>query len=158
MAGVIRNCRRGRGRIIRLRSLGDCVLTTPASPPESRPVPIFELSVVAEERFSAVFVANPDVDQVLPPSVAAIRRWRPDICVNLHGGTRSIALTAASGARWRAGFEHFRASAMYNVIDSEGAGDSRGRAKGAHGGTRRVRYVLPGCASVSHPAGEVVCG
>ena len=34
----------------------------------------------------------------------------------LHGGTRSIALTAASRARYRAGFQHYRARWAYNVI------------------------------------------
>src|SRR5688572_22567444 len=117
MAGVIQELPHGAAvAIVRLRSLGDCVLTTPALAILKQARPDLRIGVVAEERFSAVFVPNPDVDQVLPPSVAAIRRWRPELCVNLHGGTRSIALTAASGARWRAGYEHFRASAMYNVI------------------------------------------
>ena len=117
MPGVIQELPHGAAvAIVRLRSLGDCVLTTPALAILKQARPDLRIAVVAEERFSEVFVPNPDVDEVLPPSVAAIRRWRPELCMNLHGGTRSIALTGASGARWRAGYEHFRASAIYNVI------------------------------------------
>jgi len=44
-----------------------------------------------------------------------LRRWRPDLCLNLHGGTRSAFMTLVSGARWRAGFGHFRHQFAYNV-------------------------------------------
>ncbi len=68
-----------------------------------------------EERFAALFEGNPDVEAILAPSVGALRAWRPALCLNLHGGTRSAMLTAASGARWRAGFAHFRHPWLYNV-------------------------------------------
>jgi ADP-heptose:LPS heptosyltransferase len=35
--------------------------------------------------------------------------------LNLHGGTRSAWLTRASGARWRAGFGHYRMQRAYNL-------------------------------------------
>jgi len=44
-----------------------------------------------------------------------LRRWRPDLCLNLHGGTRSAWLTGASGAGFRAGFAHFRHRFAYNL-------------------------------------------
>jgi ADP-heptose:LPS heptosyltransferase len=37
------------------------------------------------------------------------------LCLNLHGGGRSAWMTALSGARYRAGFGHFRHQAVYNV-------------------------------------------
>lgn len=101
--------------VLRLRSLGDCVLTTPAIHLLKSARPDIRIAVVVEERFAPVFSGNPDVDALLPPSVSAVRRWRPELCLNLHGGTRSLALAAASGARFRAGFAHFRASGMYNI-------------------------------------------
>jgi lipopolysaccharide heptosyltransferase III len=107
--------RAGRAAVVRLRSLGDCVLTTPALEILKRWRPDFEVAVAVEERFRVVFEGNPDVDEILPPEVAALRRFRPDLCLNLHGGTRSAWLTAASGARWRAGFAHFRNQFVYNV-------------------------------------------
>src|SRR5258708_37902063 len=41
--------------------------------------------------------------------------WRPELVLNLHGGRRSAQLTLAARARLRAGFGHFRFSAIYNV-------------------------------------------
>lgn len=104
-----------RVAVIRLRSLGDCVLTTPALALLRNGRPDLRIAVVAEPRFAAVFSGNPDIDDILPPTAADLRRWRPDLCLNLHGGTRSMRLTLVSGARLRAGFEHFPAPALYNI-------------------------------------------
>ena len=101
--------------ILRLRSLGDCVLTTPALDILKRCRPDLRLAVMVEDRFRAVFEGNPDLDETLPPAVAALRRWRPLLCLNLHGGGRSAWMTALSGARYRAGFGHFRYQPVYNV-------------------------------------------
>ncbi len=101
--------------VVRLRSLGDCVLTTPALQILKRARPDARVAVIVEDRFRAVFEGNPDIDEILPPEPAALRRWRPALCLNLHGGTRSAWLTALSGARWRAGFAHFRHGYVYNV-------------------------------------------
>ncbi|MCS7024082.1 MAG: glycosyltransferase family 9 protein [Bryobacteraceae bacterium] len=101
--------------IVRLRSLGDCVLTTPAIRLLKEHRPDLRLGVVCEARFAAVFESNPDVDDLVEPSLRALYRFAPHLCVNLHGGMRSLLLTLFSGARYRAGFEHFRFSALYNV-------------------------------------------
>lgn len=91
------------------------MLTTPALALLKRARPDLRVAVVAEARFHAVFEDSPDVDEILPPEPGALRRWRPDLCLNLHGGTRSAWMTLASGARWRAGFGHFRYQRVYNV-------------------------------------------
>jgi len=101
--------------VIRLRSLGDCVLTTPALSLLKGYRPDLRVAVVVEDRFAAVFEGNEDIDRLLPASVPAVARWRAELCLNLHGGTRSMALTTASGARHRAGFAHFRGAALYNT-------------------------------------------
>src|SRR5690606_3491262 len=44
-----------------------------------------------------------------------IARFHPDLLLNLHGGSRSIALTLASLAPLRAGFTHYRAPSLYNI-------------------------------------------
>ena len=107
--------RASRVGILRLRSLGDCVLSTPALDILKRSRPDLRLAVMVEDRFRAVFEGNPDVDEILPPALGALRRWRPALCLNLHGGGRSAWMTALSGARYRAGFGHFRYQAVYNV-------------------------------------------
>ncbi len=106
----------GRALIIRLRSLGDCVLTTPAIELLHRARPDLRIGVVVEDRFRAVFEGNPSVDEILEPRRPAVRRFGADLCLNLHGGSRSAVLTAASGARVRAGFAHFRHSFVYNEL------------------------------------------
>jgi ADP-heptose:LPS heptosyltransferase len=101
--------------VIRLRSLGDCVLTTPALAILRRARPDLRISVVVEPRWRAIFEDSPDVDDLLPPALGPLRRARPHLCLNLHGGRRSAWMTALSGARYRAGFAHFRHRFAYNV-------------------------------------------
>jgi heptosyltransferase III len=105
----------GRVAVIRLRSLGDCVLTTPALRILKHARPDLEVGVVVEPCFAGVFEGNPDVHSILPPTISAIARYSPQLTVNFHGGTRSMAVTAASHARYRAGFQHFRAQWAYNL-------------------------------------------
>ncbi len=101
--------------VIRLRSLGDCVLTTPALALLRSYRPNLKIALVVEDRFRAVFEGHPDVDMILAPSIADLRRWHPEIVVNFHGGTRSIALAAASGAAIRVGFTHHSGSFLYSA-------------------------------------------
>jgi ADP-heptose:LPS heptosyltransferase len=101
--------------VIRLRSLGDCVLTTPALHLLKSARPDLCVGVVVERVFAPIFEGNPDVDRILSPGTADIARWRPELVLNLHGGTRSAQLTLAARARLRAGFGHFRFSAIYNI-------------------------------------------
>ncbi len=71
---------------------------------------------MVEDRFRAVFRRQSRYRShpARRPS-RPLRSWRPRLCLNLHGGTRSAWLTALSGARWRAGFGHFRHQFVYNV-------------------------------------------
>src|SRR5690349_12385067 len=101
--------------VIRLRSLGDCVLTTPALALLHQARPDLEIAVVVEPRFRAVFEGNPAVSRLFEPNWRDVRAWRPDLCVNLHGGTRSLWITLFSGAKWRAGFVHHNFTFAYNL-------------------------------------------
>ena len=112
MTGLPIGCRMA---VIRLRSLGDCVLTTPALEILKRTRPDVRIAVVVEDRLRAVFERNPDIDTLLRPSWRALRAWSPEFCLNLHGGNASARLTALSGARTRAGFGHFRWPWLYQV-------------------------------------------
>ncbi len=101
--------------VLRLRSLGDCVLTAPALELLRAHRPDLQVAVAVEPRFAAVFEHNPAVSAILDPSLKAVRRWNAELALNLHGGTRSAWLTLASGARLRAGFAHFRHQWAYNI-------------------------------------------
>jgi len=106
---------RSRVAVIRLRSLGDCVLSTPAIHLLHSARPDLRIGVVVEDRFADVFADNPDVAEVLPPSFLALREFRPDLCLNLHGGTSSARLVFLSRAGLRAGFDIFRPGWIYNI-------------------------------------------
>jgi heptosyltransferase III len=84
------------------------VLCTPAIQLLKQARPDLEIAVVVEERFAAVF------EKTLPPTARAIRSFAPDLCLNLHGGTRSARLTLLSGAATRAGFDIFKPGWIYN--------------------------------------------
>ncbi len=103
-----------RVAVIRLRSLGDCVLSTPALALLKRSRPDLAIGVAVEDQFQAVFEGNPHVSQLLAPTWRAVRSWKSGLCVNLHGGTRSQWMTAVSGAKWRAGFAHHSMTFAYN--------------------------------------------
>ena len=94
--------------MIRLRSLGDCVLTTPALSLLKQHRPDLKISVIVEPRFAEVFAGSPDIDETRDSMT------RADLVLNLHGGTRSMILTALSRAKLRAGFSHHRYSFVYN--------------------------------------------
>jgi ADP-heptose:LPS heptosyltransferase len=104
-----------RVAIVRLRSMGDCVLTTPAIHLLKEHRPDLEIGVVVDDRFRDVYRDNPAVSALLPPVRTVLLQWRPRLVLNLHGGTRSAWMTALSLARWRAGFQHFTFQPIYNV-------------------------------------------
>jgi heptosyltransferase III len=104
-----------RVAIIRLRSLGDCVLTTPALYLLKQARPDLRLAVVVEDRFRAIFVVNPDVDEILAPNAGSVSRFRPQLAFNAHGGATSVRLMLSAASGLRAGFGHFRFQPMYNV-------------------------------------------
>ena len=111
--------------VIRLRSLGDTVLATPALALLKQARPDLRIVVVLEPIYRELLNGNPDVSQVLGSDrtrplwrlrmLRAIRAERPTLCLNLHGGSTSAWWTAFSGARFRAGFGHFSMQFAYNV-------------------------------------------
>ena len=116
--------------LVRLRSIGDIVLMTPALQLIKEWRPDLRISVVVEARFRELLEGNPDVEEVLDPgegkgwkktasrvrAVRELRRREFSLCVNLHGGPTSTVLTRSSGARWKAGFHHYRALSVYDIV------------------------------------------
>jgi lipopolysaccharide heptosyltransferase III len=116
--------------LIRLRSIGDILLMTPALRLLKEWRPDLRISVVVEPRFKDLLEGNPDVEETLElgegrglaklwarlRAVRKIRSRRFDVCANLHGGPTSLWLTRLSGARVKAGFAHFRSPGAYDVL------------------------------------------
>lgn len=116
--------------IIRLRSIGDIVLLTPALRLLKRWRPDLRTSVLIDSRFQDLLDANPDVEEVIGLDRASgyrrlisewqivrkLRRQKFSVCLNLHGGPTSTTLLVASGAPWKVGFWHFRHRRLYNIL------------------------------------------
>ena len=45
--------------------------------------PDLHIAIVVEDRFREIFEGNPDLDEILAPELAALRRFRPHLCLNL---------------------------------------------------------------------------
>lgn len=86
------------------------MLTTPAIQLLQAHQPGVALGVVVEPAFRAIYEGVPGLE-----IVDDVRRFRPDLTINLHGGTRSALMTMKSGARWRAGFAHYSLRWIYNL-------------------------------------------
>ncbi len=116
---------------IRLRSLGDTILSTPLYAALKAWRPDLRLSALVEEPFDEALRRNPDLESVFPLQIRGtdqrstakarwqtlrqIRRNRFECCINLHGGTTSAWLTGMSGARHRIGLHGYRNSFCYTV-------------------------------------------
>ena len=106
--------------IVRLRSLGDLVLETPAIAAIHAWRPDLQIHILAEPRFAAVFERNPCISKVILSAgfggtSRALRREHFAVVFNQHGGPRSALLTLVSGSKHRVGWKGFQFSFAYNV-------------------------------------------
>lgn len=116
--------------VVRLRSIGDIILLTPALRLLKEWRPDLRLSVMVEERFRELLENNPDVEEIVTPGAGQgwhriISRWRTvrdlraqhfSLCLNLHGGPTSAFITRWSGATCKVGFHHYRARRAYHIL------------------------------------------
>jgi ADP-heptose:LPS heptosyltransferase len=107
--------------IIRLRSLGDLVLETPAIAALHSWRPDLRISVLVESRFAAVLERNPAIAELIFSSGSAMQTARKlrarhfPLVFNQHGGPRSAILTGFSGSPRRVGWTGHQYSFMYKV-------------------------------------------
>ena len=114
---------------IRLRSLGDTILSTPLYAALKAWRPDLRIAVLIERPNDEVLWHNPNIDEIIClgrdlrarwSALAAVRQMHFDCCINLHGGCSSAWVTALSRARHRIGDSKFRNSFAYNLrIDSD---------------------------------------
>lgn len=112
--------------VIRLRSIGDTVLTTPALFALRRFVPHAQIDVLLEDWVAPVFDGLDVIDRVITipkESTSArariareLRTARYDVVYNLHGGTTATFLTRATGAKHRVGFENYQYARLHNHV------------------------------------------
>lgn len=112
--------------VIRLRSIGDTVLTTPSLFALRRFLPQAQIDVLLEDWVAPVFDGFDLIDRVItiPKESASarariareLRAARYDVVYNLHGGTTATFLTRATGAKHRAGFENYQYARLHNHV------------------------------------------
>jgi lipopolysaccharide heptosyltransferase II len=116
--------------LVRLRLIGDVVLTTPLLRALRHHYPGAQLTYLVEPAAAPILRGNPHIDDlVLVPrrhglgrlrddvSIALrLRRQRFDIAIDLHGGPRAAWFTWASGAPTRIGYNIQGRSWMYSYV------------------------------------------
>lgn len=105
--------------LIRLRLIGDVVLSTPVIRALRRAYPDAHLTYLVEREAAAVVAGSPHLDEVIVVERAQgparllhdvglawrLRRRRFDLVIDMHGGPRSSWLSLATGAPQRIGYD-----------------------------------------------------
>jgi len=116
--------------VIKLRSIGDTVLSTPSLIALKRFVPNAQIDILLEDWVAPLLLGSEVVDNVLTVSdgfasrsgtAMELRRRRYDVVFNQHGGTTATFLTFASGARHRVGYSHYQYSFLHNHLSGSAA-------------------------------------
>ena len=112
--------------VIRLRSIGDTVLSTPSLFALKRFLPHAQIDILVEDWIAPLLANHPHVDNVIElkrggvtkrMNVAReIRAARYDVVYNLHGGTTATLLARATGARYRVGFKTYQYANLHTVL------------------------------------------
>lgn len=112
--------------VVRLRSIGDTVLSTSSLFALKRFLPNATIDILLEDWVAPVLEGSSDVDEVitfargsLKSRTQVARRLRAnryDVVFNLHGGTTATFLTRATGAKHRVGFETYQYAGLHNHL------------------------------------------
>ncbi len=123
--GVIDWTQVRRVLVIRLRSIGDTVLSTPALFALRRFLPNAQIDILLEDWVAPVLEGSELVDNVIEigkgstprlRTALQLRRTKYDVVFNLHGGTTSTFLTRFTGARHRVGYKNYQYSSFYTDL------------------------------------------
>ncbi|KXJ98616.1 MAG: ADP-heptose--LPS heptosyltransferase [Acidobacteria bacterium OLB17] len=110
--------------VIRLRSIGDTVLATPVLTTLRRELPNAEVDILLEDRISPLLEGFEGVGvqgigagaRTRLQAAGRLRTAKYDAVINLHGGSTSSTLAAATLARYRLGFSHYRFPRTYTHL------------------------------------------
>lgn len=111
--------------VVKLRSIGDTVLSTPSLIALKRYLPHAQIDILLEDWVAPLLDEFDSVDNVLTVgksmssrlvTARKIRRNKYDVIFNLHGGTTGTFFCYASGARHRVGYETSRYNYFYTHL------------------------------------------
>ena len=118
--------------VIKLRAIGDVLLSTVVLPNLRREFPDARVDFLAEEPSRDVLEGNPDVHEALifnPKRrsglalVLDVRKRGYDLVIDLFGNPRSAIVTLLSGARYRVGFRLGWRRWCYGIVAEPRGGD-----------------------------------
>lgn len=111
--------------VVKLRSIGDTVLSTPSLIALKRFLPHAEIEILVEDWVAPVLQGFDAVDNVISVGKGSAERlktaWKLsrrkyDVAINLHGGTTATMFVRASGARHRVGYSNYQYPFLYNHL------------------------------------------
>jgi lipopolysaccharide heptosyltransferase II len=112
--------------VVRLRSIGDTVLATPALIALRQFLPKAQIDILLEDWVAPILEGFDAVDNILTfpkkskrarlQVARKIRHNNYDVAFDLHGGTTATFFIRASGARYRIGFSNYRLSFFYTHL------------------------------------------
>jgi len=111
--------------VVKLRSIGDTVLSTPSLIALRRFLPDAQIDILLEAWVAPLLDGFDAVDNVISVGKGAgerlkigleLRRRKYDVAFNLHGGTTATFFTAATRAKHRVGYADYQYSFLYNHL------------------------------------------
>jgi ADP-heptose:LPS heptosyltransferase len=111
--------------VVRLRSIGDAVLSTPSLIALRRFLPDAEIDILLEDWVAPVLDGFEPAGTLVAErggiisrlaTAQKIRQRKYDVVFNLHGGTTATFFTATSGARHRVGYGNYQYAFLYNHL------------------------------------------
>lgn len=112
--------------LVRLRSIGDTVLTTPSLFALKRFLPHARVDILLEDWVAPVLDGFPHVNSVITLErksnsararvARQLRANNYDVVYNLHGGTTATLLTRATGAKHRVGYQAYQYARLHNCL------------------------------------------
>src|SRR3989440_6972409 len=110
--------------VVRLRSIGDTVLSTPSLYALRRFLPEARIDVLLEDWVAPLLEGSSEVDRVVAVRrkskssrlrvARSLRAEKYDVVYNLHGGSTAALLTRATGARHRVGYADYSYASLHN--------------------------------------------
>jgi len=116
--------------IIKLRAIGDVLLSTPVVENLKKEYPHLEIDFLTEKFAAEVLTDNPWITNIIPFSkktqssfelIRLVRKRKYDVVIDLFGNPRTALITRLSGAKYRIGFPfRGRAYAYTDYVNPRG--------------------------------------
>ncbi len=112
--------------LIRLRRIGDVILTTPAISALRQGIPAASISYIIEEPYRELVEGNPNLNNIIVLEkkqnlkdffrlIRLIRKEKYEVALDFHGGPRASLITFLSRAKLKVGYRIKYKNFIYNI-------------------------------------------